>query len=160
MQRSLTDGATSEAVPGSKSWFATFSKISAWSAMGPERSRQDCPGEGRSQPPRLVGRRAEDPQAGAGRPDRNPHDLLADAAGRRGRRGARRSRRTGGGLWLRLPDRGGSIGRRGTHRHARDRDRYRIRRIHHRNSVRLFAQQADLGCGAHRRTRGGWQFRR
>ena len=30
--------------------------------------------------------------------------------------------------------------------------------IHYRNSLRLFAQQADLRCGAHRRTRGGRQF--
>ena len=39
-------------------------------------------------------------------------------------------------------------------------DRYRTRRIHHRNGLCLFAQQADLGCGARRRARGGRQFRR
>jgi hypothetical protein len=48
--------------------------------------------------------------------------------------------------------------RRSTHRHARDRDRYRTGRIHHRNGLCLFAQQADLGGGARCRTRGGRNF--
>ena len=73
---------------------------------------------------------------------------------------ARRSRGTGRRLWLRLPHRGGSIGRGGAHHHAGDRRRHRADRIHARDRLCLFAEQADLRRDAGCRTRGGRQFRR
>ena len=92
MQRSLIDGATSEAVARFEKLVRNIGEdLSVVRDTGPECERQGRAGEGRSRFARLVGRRTEDPQADARRTDRDPHELLADAAGRRRRCRARRS---------------------------------------------------------------------
>ena len=94
MQRSLTDRATSEAVARFEKLVRNISEdLSVVRDRVQSANVKAAREKAESRPPRLVGRRTEDPQAGVRRPDRDPHDLLADAAGRRGRRGARRSRR-------------------------------------------------------------------
>ena len=92
MQRSLIGGATSEAV-------ARFEKLirNIGEDLSVVRERVQSANvkvareKAEIRFARLVGRRIEDPQADARRIDSHPHELLADAAGRRRRCRARRS---------------------------------------------------------------------
>jgi methyl-accepting chemotaxis protein len=83
MQRSLAVGATSEAVARFEKLVRNISEdLTVVRDRVQSANVKAAREKAESQPPRLVGRRTEDPQAGAGWPDRDPHDLLADAAGR------------------------------------------------------------------------------